>query len=337
MDSEESLLKEALINFAYENYETAEVEFKKLTELKPNESSYKLYLGNCELKLKKWEAAYNLFEEALKLSSEPSFNILFSKGIACFYLSKYVESKLSFTDALKLTKDPKQQAALIPWTNRVEIELNEAGVVEYNSSSDKDLKLISNWIQNNTTITVELTTNQNLSNFDIKFDKKQITIQNKSDEKIKHVMNLTNAIIPEKCTVKINGMKAELILVKEVPDFDWVNLEINKRENPSQTASGYSNISSSKVKKNWDKFEKEFDEEYKAEHKCNGGNEGMMNLFRQIYESGDENCRRAMIKSFQTSGGTVLSTNWDDVKNKEYDGKDRPEAPKGQEWAKFDS
>ena len=27
-------------------------------------------------------------------------------------------------------------------------------------------------------------------------------------------------------------------------------------------------------------------------------------------------------------------SNWDDVKDKDYEGKDRPEAPKGQEWAK---
>lgn len=27
----------------------------------------------------------------------------------------------------------------------------------------------------------------------------------------------------------------------------------------------------------------------------------------------DEDTRRAMVKSFQTSGGTVLSTNWDEV------------------------
>lgn len=48
----------------------------------------------------------------------------------------------------------------------------------------------------------------------------------------------------------------------------------------------------------------------------------------------DENTRKAMIKSFQTSGGTVLSTNWNEVKEKDYENKDRPEPPKGQEWRK---
>ena len=39
-----------------------------------------------------------------------------------------------------------------------------------------------------------------------------------------------------------------------------------------------------------------------------------------------------MVKSFQTSCGTVLSTNWNEVAEKDYEGKDRPDAPKGQQW-----
>jgi len=40
-----------------------------------------------------------------------------------------------------------------------------------------------------------------------------------------------------------------------------------------------------------------------------------------------------MIKSFQTSGGTSLSTNWSEVENKDFE-KDL-EAPKGQEVRKW--
>lgn len=40
-----------------------------------------------------------------------------------------------------------------------------------------------------------------------------------------------------------------------------------------------------------------------------------MDVLRQIYDKGDDNTKRAMLKSYQESGGTVLSTSWDEVKD----------------------
>lgn len=306
MESEEKLLHEGLISYISENYQTAKVEFEKLVKIKPSEPSYLLYTGNCELKLKNYEAALDLYNSALKLSPESSFNINYSKGIACFYLNKFVDSRICFTDAIKETKDPKQLGMIFPWMNKLDVELKESGIIDYNSANTKELKIITNWIQNNETITVEITSNQNLNDYLITFNSKEIVIQNKSDEKIKHTMNLTNSIIPDKSSFKINGMKAELSLFKEVPNFNWVTLEVEKA--PTNVKSGGYYPSSSKVKKDWSVFDKEYDEGVKQDMKNSGGNEGMWNLFRQIYERADENTRRAMVKSFQTSSGTVLST-----------------------------
>jgi suppressor of G2 allele of SKP1 len=53
-----------------------------------------------------------------------------------------------------------------------------------------------------------------------------------------------------------------------------------------------------------------------------GEEEEILNLLSKIYQNGDENTKRAMEKSFIESQGTVLSTNWEDVKQgkvHEYD------------------
>jgi len=84
--------------------------------------------------------------------------------------------------------------------------------------------------------------------------------------------------------------------------------------------------------KNWDALEAELDSD--EEEDKPQGEAALQALFRQIYEKADPDTRRAMVKSFQTSGGTVLSTNWGEVSAKNYE-EERP-APDGATWKKYD-
>lgn len=59
-----------------------------------------------------------------------------------------------------------------------------------------------------------------------------------------------------------------------------------------------------------------------------------MQVFKDIYAKATPETRMAMNKSFQTSGGTVLSTNWGEVGTTDYE-KDR-QAPKGVEWKNWE-
>lgn len=85
--------------------------------------------------------------------------------------------------------------------------------------------------------------------------------------------------------------------------------------------------------RDWDAIEKNIILEEKNEKP--EGDEAMNKLFKQIYADASEDTRRAMIKSYQTSGGTVLSTNWDEVKKKDYE-KERT-APEGVEWKNWNN
>jgi len=125
--------------------------------------------------------------------------------------------------------------------------------------------------------------------------------------------------------VDIGKVKVELKLKKAEAGFHWMCLD----KSALKVASAPAPYPTSKQKKtNWDRIAKE--EEGKPE-----GEEALNKLFKDIYANASEETRRAMNKSFQTSGGTVLSTNWSEVGSADYEGKDRPSAPDGQAWKKW--
>jgi suppressor of G2 allele of SKP1 len=71
----------------------------------------------------------------------------------------------------------------------------------------------------------------------------------------------------------------------------------------------------------WNAIEKEYNEILKEEEdakKAAGGEEALQQLLSSIYQSGNDETRKAMLKSYQESGGKSLSTNWDDVKSKNF-------------------
>lgn len=62
-----------------------------------------------------------------------------------------------------------------------------------------------------------------------------------------------------------------------------------------------------------------------------GGDSTLNSFFQKIFGDADDETKKAMMKSYQESGGTTLSTNWDEVKR----GKVEVKPPAGSEWKKW--
>lgn len=103
----------------------------------------------------------------------------------------------------------------------------------------------------------------------------------------------------------------------------------------SSVAPSPSEIPISHKRKNWEGITTDIltnDKEKTAEEDPNVGGDGTVNtFFQKIFADADDDTRRAMMKSFQESGGTTLSTNWDEVKKSKAEVK----PPAGSEWKQW--
>ncbi|KAL0951224.1 hypothetical protein HGRIS_007945 [Hohenbuehelia grisea] len=87
--------------------------------------------------------------------------------------------------------------------------------------------------------------------------------------------------------------------------------------------------------KNWDGITEDILSSQKdktTDEDPNVGGEAVLNgFFQKLFSDADEDTKRAMMKSYQESGGTTLSTNWDEVKKAPVEVK----PPSGSEWKQW--
>jgi suppressor of G2 allele of SKP1 len=126
-----------------------------------------------------------------------------------------------------------------------------------------------------------------------------------------------------KSTFRITPHKIEIVLHKSMPGLKWSSLEgtapiesvaaselAPKIPDEVLKAPAYP-TSSRKGPTNWDKV-------LEGDDKDDEGEE-IDSFFKKLYKDADPDTKRAMMKSYQESNGTALSTSWSDVGSKKVE------------------
>ncbi|XP_041564976.1 protein SGT1 homolog [Drosophila elegans] len=133
-------------------------------------------------------------------------------------------------------------------------------------------------------------------------------------------LKLLHPIVVERSSHKAFASKVEITLAKET-GLRWENLEKKAVAVAAPVKS---------QPKNWDQL---VSEEEKIDEKEAKGETALNNLFKKIYSTSSPEVQKAMNKSFSESGGTVLSTNWDEVGKEKVTVKP-PDGTEFREWEK---
>jgi len=175
------------------------------------------------------------------------------------------------------------------------------------------------WYQSDSQVVVSfMTKNAKVEEVSVNIEAERLEVSRKVDEEVDTVsVLLLKNIDASKSSYKILSTKIEVKLIKTAAER-WSLLE--RKEEP---------VKSNPTVKDWDRIVSTACED---DEKATEGDQAVNELFQQIYKNADENTRKAMNKSFTESGGTVLSTNWNEVGNKKIE----VQPPDGMEYKSYE-
>lgn len=268
------------------------------------------------------------------------------KGL-CFYrlgLVNYAEKNylVALTNFKKAKEHLYLEPALDIWINKAERDLKKSrlsteekpAVSEESKATSADVinkhaplktKIRDDWYQSNEAVTVTIyAKNVQEQSLNVVFNSRSVSISFPSGDNSEynyHLEPLYGEIDADQSRCKVYGTKLELTLVKKITG-KWASLEGNGEIKPVEakesTSEPLAYPSSSRKAVNWSNFNVQEDEEEE-------------DFFAKLYKDVDDDTRRAMMKSYVESNGTVLTTNWSEAEGKKFE-TSPPEGMQAKKW-----
>lgn len=290
--------------FAESEYESAKAAFVAGRDLASDQKKFNMWIRKCDVELE--ESGVSTKPEATKVS---------------------IPSSPATTTPAAAVSTPSSTSTPTTTSNEASAVSSSAATTAQESEKPAP-RFRHEWFQTDTHVNVDLFAKGiKKPNLKVEIAEKSlcVTIQLESSEFVLD-LELADAIVPAESSYELLSTKIEIKL-KKSKVARWKSLE-NTGENVVGVWDSQIDAKaqppaypSSKGAKNWDAIAKD-DEEEKLT-----GDHALNNLFRTIYKDASEEQRRAMMKSYVESNGTVLSTNWEEVGAGEVKG----QAPSGME------
>jgi len=357
--------------FVSETYSSAVELYTSALSLEPHFADCLVARAHAYIKSDKFDLAKNDADIAIDISrasSETSpiaAKAFLRSGVASFHLGRYKEAKNCFTEGQKLAD---REAGLVQWMSWCDEKIKKFGdfapgvkpepikeVVNKEEAvppkpaattpSDPNTaipdpnampvpKISHDWYQTETHVVVEVRIKKMSADqckIEMADTSLSVSANLPSGSEYSLELDLAHPVLSLQSSYKILSTKIEIKL-KKAEGVRWSALEGDGSAPlpggcvPPPTATVKAPYASGR---DWSAIEKNLAAE--ADEKKEG--EAALNeMFQKIYGDANDEVKRAMNKSFQESGGTVLSTNWNDI------GKEKTEVkpPDGMEWKKWE-
>ena len=370
-EADAALAAEAMEAFVDDDFERSFELYSRVVEKAPDNASSWIHRSATLLKLSRPTEALADAEKAVALAPKnPKAHL--RRGMALFELGRKPEARACFVAGREHDPMSRQLLQWLGKCEASEASPETAGTNSSDASSgdadptstepvglsaavtEGDAPVVAykhQWYQSQTHVTIEVLARDvraSEAEFAATEDSATVTIRREprngnAAETPPYALRLRlfGGIHPADSKLTVGVAKVELRLRKSEA-IQWSDLTAEAREktkatqplnfsDASMSRPAYPSSKAAQTKRptDWDKLEAELDAE---EEEPPSGDAALNKLFQDIYGKADEETRRAMNKSFQESGGTVLSTNWAEIGAKTTEA----QPPEGMESKKYE-